>query len=227
MKPGKVGSTWLSLLVLAAAGCAGDRGSIDKSLLAERQAEPNPEVRAQYVVGCPDVLELRLPQRPELSGTYAVNADGRIDLGDYGRLRVAGKPVREVARLLAAETGSLPQHVHVRVVEYHSGQLLLFGEVLGSQRSVPYQGQETVLELLQRVGGITPSAEPADVYVVRTHLGGGRRPEVYHVDLRAIVMEGDQQTNLRLLPFDQIYVGSTRQAELERLMPPWLRAALR
>ena len=31
------------------------------------------------------------------------------------------------------------------------------------------------------------------------------------------------QTNLRLQPFDQIHVGETRQARVERCIPPWLR----
>ena len=44
-----------------------------------------------------------------------------------------------------------------------------------------------MLDLLQRVGGIAPGAAPQDVYVVRSHLGEGR-PEVFHVDLDAIVL---------------------------------------
>jgi protein involved in polysaccharide export with SLBB domain len=111
----------------------------------------------------------------------------------------------------------------VRVLEYRSAYVLLFGEVVGSQRSAPYRGPETVLDLLQRVGGITVGAEPKDVFVVRPHLGDSQRPEVFHVDLQAIVVKHDERTNLRILPFDQIYVGETRQAKVEKALPPWLR----
>jgi protein involved in polysaccharide export with SLBB domain len=82
-----------------------------------------------------------------------------------------------------------------------------------------------VLDLLQRVGGITPGAEPRDVYVVRPHLGDNQRPEAFHVDLHAIVLRHDHKTNIRLLPFDQVYVGQTRKAQIEQAIPPWMRGA--
>ena len=82
-----------------------------------------------------------------------------------------------------------------------------------------------MLDLLQRVGGITPGAEPKDVYVLRPHLGDNRRPEVFHVDLHAIVLKNDHRTNIRLLSFDQIYVGETRRAQIEKALPLWLRGA--
>ncbi|HYV37763.1 MAG TPA: hypothetical protein VE988_18910, partial [Gemmataceae bacterium] len=101
--------------------------------------------------------------------------------------------------------------------------IYVIGEVIGLQRAVPYHGQETVLDLLQRTGGITPGAEPEGVYVVRSHVGDAKRPEVFHVDLRAIVIDHDERTNLRLQPFDQVHVAATRRAGLQKIMPPWLR----
>jgi protein involved in polysaccharide export with SLBB domain len=123
-----------------------------------------------------------------------------------------------------ADTLALPaDYVDVRLAEFRSQCLYLFGEVNGLQRSVPYRGQETVLDLLQRVGGITPGAAPEEVYVVRSRVLDGQRPEVFHVDLRAIVVNHDAKTNVRLEPFDQVYVGATRRARLEKCIPPWLR----
>jgi protein involved in polysaccharide export with SLBB domain len=216
----------LLVLALAAAlaGCATDRASIEKNLMADRHsARRSAGVAENYRVACPDVLEVRVADRPELSATYVIGSNGRIDVGDYGALRVEGRTLPEVAGLIADETGQPPAGVEVRVADFRSQQLFLSGQVVGWQRTVPYRGQETVLDLLQRVGGITPGAEPGDVYVVRTHLGDNQRPEVLHVDLKAIVMRRDDRTNLRLMPFDQVYVGGTRQAEVEKSFPPWLR----
>ena len=88
---------------------------------------------------------------------------------------------------------------------------------------MPYQGPETVLDLLQRVGGLSPSAAPTDVQVVRAHVADGKTPEVFHVDLAAIVVKHDQQSNVRLLPFDQVYVGQSRRSTYVPALPPWLR----
>lgn len=230
MKTGQRWSSWssglpLGLLLGALAGCAADRASVEKNLMANRDPTARSVgVAEHYLVRCPDLLDVRLTHKPALSGRYEVRADGRIDLGDdYGKPRVEGRTLDEIARLLAADTGAAPNTVEVRVAEFRSQYLLLFGQVIGWQRAVPYRGQETVLDLLQRVGGLTPGAEPADVYVVRPHLGVGRRPEAFHVDLRALVLRHDERTNVRLLPGDHVYVGATRQAQVEKALPPWLR----
>ena len=232
MKTGQRWSTWkartvwlLALLPLlpCLSGCAKDRESVAQNLMGKPFAPRNEGIAEHYRVNCPDVLELEVTNRPEFAGRYAINADGRIDLGDYGNPRVEGRTLAQIAGLIAEEVGAEQASVLVGVVEYRSQHLLLFGEVIGQQRSVPYQGQETVLDLLRRVGGITAGAEPKDVYVVRPHLGESLRPEVIHVDLHAIVVKGDLATNIRLLPFDQIYVGETRCAQIEKALPSWLR----
>jgi len=232
MKTGKRWSAWktrtvvllLALpMLLHAPGCAKDRVSVEKNLMAQQSAVRNEGVPERYRVGCPDAVELVVRQRPEFSGRHEIGPDGRIDLGEYGRLHIEGRTTPEIVKLVAEETGASPESVQARVSEFRSQHVLLFGEVIGWQRSVPYRGQETVLDLLQRVGGITTDAEPSDVYVLRPHLGDNQRPETFHVDLQAIVLKHDYKTNIRLLPFDQIYVGETRRAQIEKAIPPWLR----
>jgi protein involved in polysaccharide export with SLBB domain len=197
---------------------------VDKSLMAERgAAERNEGVAERYRIGCPDVLEVTVVGRPELSGRFRVRPDGRADLGELGKPRVEGRTVLEVARQVAEALALPEEYVDVRVAEFRSQCLYLFGEVNGLQRSVPYLGQETVLDLLQRVGGITQGAAPEEVYVVRSRVLEGQRPEIFHVDLRAIVVDHDPKTNVRLEPFDQVHVGATRRARLEKCIPPWLR----
>ena len=245
MKPGENRSTWqtkgaeggahyrrvlralrsvLCVLLTLLVGCAFNRGQVEKNLMADRNSMARQEgVAENYQVGCPDVLEVTVADRPDLPRHYTVGADGRIELGHYASPRVEGRTPAEVARLLADSLQVSQTSVSVRVAEYKSQSIILFCEVIGLQRSVSYQGQETVLDLLQRVGGITAGAAPQDVYIVRTHVTEGQRPEIYHVNLAAIVVNKDQKTNIRLLPYDQVYVGETRQARLEKCIPPWFR----
>jgi hypothetical protein len=51
----------------------------------------------------------------------------------------------------------------------------------------------------------------------------GRPPEVFHVDLAAILRRHDQSTNVRLEPFDEVYVGQTRRGCVAACLPPWMR----
>ena len=213
------------LLVLASVlGCAVDQQTVvKKNLMGDKlAAERMAGVAEHYQVGCPDLLEIAVVHRPEFNGNYVVEPDGRINLGPYGRLPVQDRTLADVGRQLAREVGVPPAEVRVRVVDFRSRQLVLIGQVIGWQRTVPYQGQETVLDLLQRVGGITPGAAPQGVYVVRAHLGEGR-PEVFHVDLDAIVLRKVDATNIRLMPGEHIFVGEIRQARIEKAVPPLLR----
>ncbi len=216
---------WLLAAALGlAAGCVSGRSRFERALLADRTpAAHGGDAASLYAVHCPDVLELNVVGRPEWDGRRRVGPDGFIGLGDAGPLRVDGLRPAEVAAALAERAGVPAERVHVRVAAFNSQQVYLFGEVAGSQRAVPYQGPETVLDLLQRVGGLSPAAAPTDVQVVRAHVADGKTPEVFHVDLAAIVVKHDQQSNVRLLPFDQVYVGQSRRSTYVPAVPPWLR----
>jgi polysaccharide biosynthesis/export protein len=205
-------------------GCAVANSHVDRALLSD----PGQEVRNQgvaenYHVGCPDLLQVTVAGRPGLGTPRPIAPDGRLDLGPLGRVRVEGLSMGDVARQIAAEAHLPPTAVRVHVIEYRSQKVYLFGEVTGLQRAVPYQGPETVLDLLRRTGGITPGAAAGEVHVVRSHVAEGRAPEVFHVDLKAVVMKHDERTNLRLQPFDQVYVGENLPSSWEKCVPPCFR----
>jgi len=238
MKPGKARSSWkkpgalhglravlpcASLASLLLAGCC-NTTKVEQNLMAYRGPYPaGAGISDSYIVTCPDTLDITFADHRTWSGLHPVGIDGRLDLEPLGRPRVEGQTGPEIAQKLADLANVPVSQVSVRVVEYRAQCIYLVGEVMGSQRAVPFKGQETVLELLQRTGGITPEAAPEDVYVVRPHVDDGKRPEVFHVDLRAIVLDHNNKTNLRLQPYDQVHVGATRRGALQKCVPPWLR----
>jgi protein involved in polysaccharide export with SLBB domain len=235
MRPGKERSTWQSgkplaragfafALCLAVAGCLTYRDNVEKNSLRQRYGhEHNPVAMENYLVGCPDVLAVQLPIQPELNGKYVIGPDGRIHLGPDTAVRVEGYSPKEAANQIAEAMHIPAQNVAVSVADFRSQHVILFGEVIGWQRVVPYEGQETVLDLLKRTGGITRGAAPESIYVVRTHVQDGHRPEIFHVNLPAIVSGKDDRTNIRILPYDQIYVGETRRSHIEKAIPPCIR----
>jgi protein involved in polysaccharide export with SLBB domain len=213
-----------ALCLVVHAGCALGQPYLDEALLAQPEYPARGrDAAAHYLIACPDVLDVTIAGRPECSGRRAVTADGRIDLGPLGRVRVEGGPATEAARSIAEEADVPPESVQVRVAEHNSQQVYLVGEVAGPQRAVPYEGPETVLDLLRRTGGIRPGAAPGEVHVIRPGVAEGRPPEVFHIDLEAIVRDGDQRTNLCLQPFDQVYVGASRRSSFAKCIPPCLR----
>jgi protein involved in polysaccharide export with SLBB domain len=213
-----------ALFLFSPAGCNFSRQSLDNALRDRPGAGPaDPGVTENYTLACPDELEVVVAGRPEATGKKVIGPDGRIELGRAGTVRVEGQTPAEATVSVGKQLRVPPGKVRLRVATFKSKLIYLSGEGTGVPRSVPYEGPETVLELLHRVGGIAPGAAVGEVYVVRPHVAEGDRPEVFHVDLQGIVMKKDQHTNLRLQPFDQVYVGESRQGKLDKCLPPCLR----
>jgi protein involved in polysaccharide export with SLBB domain len=222
---------WRSLIWLALAatamggflGCAANPKCLDQALLGNRNpAAHGTNVEDGYVVHCPDVLEVTVPGHPEWSGYRVVNADGRIALADHVFLRIDGKTAAEIGAIVE-KLASAPAGVEVHVAEYQSQKLYLYSDVPGLQRAVPYQGPETIVDLLQRVGGISSRCAPNEIQVVRAHVADGRPTEVFKVDLAAILLKHDLRTNIQLQSFDQVYIGQSRQSAVLSCCPPWLQ----
>jgi protein involved in polysaccharide export with SLBB domain len=222
---GKHGLLTLWLVVMS--GCALSRPHVDRALLTGREETTAryESVAGKYAVRCPDLVDISVDDRPDLSGLHEIDVDGRLKLGSQGRILIEGLTVSEIAHRLAEALQIPDSAVQVRVAEYRSQQVFLIGQVVGLQRSVAYEGPETVVDLLRRVGGITPGAAARDVYVVRAGIPEGRQPQVFHVDLPAIVIRHDERTNVTLQPLDQVFVGETRKFSVEKCVPPWLRPA--
>jgi protein involved in polysaccharide export with SLBB domain len=219
---------WAGLLapVLAvSAGCLGHRAQIEQALSAYRPPPAHfSQIASNYRSRCPDLLQVDVAGLPRYSGPHRIGPDGRIDLSDAGQPQVEGATVPEIVRTVAESIGVPPDRVHVWVAEHNSQYVYLFGEIAGSERAVPYQGPETVLDLLQRVGGLQQGAAVGDVTVIRPHVAEGKTPEVFHVDLAAIVLRNDPETNILLQPFDQVHVGQSRRSSFCACLPPWLRS---
>lgn len=220
-------SRWTGFLASLAAlafGCATPRAQIEQALRADR---PPPahlgDIARACEVHCSDVLDVAIAGQLVLGGPRRVGPDGRIDLGDAGRPRVDGQTPTQIVRTVAESFGVPPDQVRVRIAEHNSQYLYLFGQVAGAQRAVPYQGPETVLDLLHRVGGLPPSAALYDIQVVRPHVADGKAPEIFRIDLAAIVLRNDAETNIVLQPYDQIHIGQSRRSRFGDCLPPWLR----
>ncbi|MBX9627831.1 MAG: hypothetical protein K2X82_28795, partial [Gemmataceae bacterium] len=188
-------------------------------------ADPAPD--GAYRVGCPDVLAVSFADRPDLDAAAAVDLDGRLPLADLGRPRVEGETLDHVRAELAHRAGVPADRVAVALAAPRGGRVFVHGPVRGRVRVVPYRGPEPVLDFLRRVDGLPPGSKLSEVSVVRPNVAAGGRPEVFRVDVAAVLLAGDGATNVALRPSDQVYVGETPGSAVSRLLPDWLGAAYR
>jgi polysaccharide biosynthesis/export protein len=158
-------------------------------------ASPSVTAQAEYVIGVQDGIAVQVWNRPELSGKFTVDVDGTIQLPLIELLKVAGLTVRAVEANIRARLadGYLrdPQ-VTVTVETYRSQRAVVQGEVR-QPGTVTLTGETPLLEVLTRVGSVTPEAG-GEVIIVRKSqrradgatTGNLAAPETHRLDLTAI-----------------------------------------
>lgn len=142
-----------------------------------------------------------------------VLVDGTIDLGEYGRMIVAGRTVEEIEndiadRLEALDPDLEPEdrRVNVRIITPQGAVYYVLGDV-NAPGAFPLQGRETVLDGIIAAGGLADTGSGCKVILARPTTPHSCRV-VLNVCYHEIVQLGDTTTNYQLMPGDRIYVAS-------------------
>ena len=177
---------------------------------------------------------------PIVATDQVVAADGSIDLGLYGRVRVAGATVEEIedrireavcsvdasacdppddlpddpdeAAVLIAQARRGP--VNVRLVAADSLVFYVLGEV-AAPGAYPLDGRETVLDAILEAGGLSARANRCEIILARP-TGPHECRVVMQVCYDRLVQLGDTTTNYQVLPGDRIFVASKTYCESMR-----------
>ena len=191
------------LIPLFLLSCATKELRVQQFQLAADAPDPAKPPDEFYVVGPGDALEIVVWKEPALSGPVKVRPDGFVTLPLINEVQVVGLTTGRLRKILEEKyQGFLTSpFVTIRVTGITSSEIFLIGQV-AKAGAYPATGNDTVLQLLTRAGGLTIFAERHDIKVVRRE--GGKVTE-YIVDYDAIV-KGDLKQDIVLRPGDRIIV---------------------
>jgi polysaccharide export outer membrane protein len=135
--------------------------SVALFILAVLAASPRAAAQStDYVVGPQDVLTITLWGQPDLSGKFAVEADGTFSFPLIGRVKGGGLTLREVEAELKKRLSDgyfrNPQ-LSVSVEQYRSQRIFVVGEVR-QPGTYPLTGNMTLIEAFARAGSATRDA---------------------------------------------------------------------
>ena len=166
---------------------------------------PNPAKPPEefYQIGAGDTLGVLLWKEPGLSGSVKVRPDGYITLPLINEVQVVGLTPSQLRTLLEVKYKEFLANpfVSVRVETIISAEILLLGQV-NKPGAYPLNGNETVLQLLTRAGGLTIFADRDSIKIMRRD---GHRVVEYTVDYDAI-LAGDLKQDILLRPGDRIII---------------------
>ena len=187
-------------------------------LTALQTAAPATTDPTLYVVGPNDVLTVTVFNQPQLSGKFAVEADGTLAFPLLGRVPVGGLSIRavedEMRRRLAGGYVKDP-HVSVTMEQYRSQQIFVMGEVQ-QPGSLQFTGAMTLIEALARAGSTTERAG-TEAVIVRSRTaesaapaapptGGHARTPRRSVSICGACRPETLSQNIALRPGDTIFV---------------------
>lgn len=192
-------------LVLATlvTGCATKDLRVSEYRVAPETPNPAKPPEEFYLIGAGDSIGVNVWKEPSLSGSVKVRPDGYVTLPLINEIQVVGLTTAQLRRLLEEKYKEFTTDpfVTIRVEGIASTEVFLVGEV-GRSGAFPLSGNETILQVLARIGGLGIFADRSNIRVVRRE---GDKITQYIVDYDAI-LKGDLKQDILLRPGDRIIV---------------------
>ena len=185
-----------------------------------------------YLLGPGDALELKFFAAKELSGPAEILSDGTASLPLLGLVRLNGLTIAQATswletlyrrQLLRPDLQLIlarPRPLRVALVgevERPGLYTLTLSEVSQTEAKVSISGLPTLVDAIQKAGGITALANLRAVLLQRRLPGEPVRYKRTRVDLLALVQEGDQLQNPILFDGDTIRLERATESAPETI----------
>ena len=146
-----------------------------------------------------------------ITGDHLIRPDGTVALGVYGSVYVNGLTLDEVKESVEEHLSHFihQPEIQVDVIAYNSKVIYIVADGGGSGESVvrvPFTGNETVLDAMSQVDGLSEVAAKNNMWVARPGPHGSDVAQKMYVDWRGITQDAVTTTNYQLLPGDRIYI---------------------
>ena len=193
----------LFAVMMSAASCAPKELRVQEFRVAEGTPDPAKPPDEFYVIGAGDVLNINVWKEPNLTGTVKVRPDGFVTLPLVNEIQVVGMTTTQLRKVLEDKYKefTVDPFVTVRLEAIASSEVFLVGQVK-SPGAFPLNGNETLLQILTRAGGLTVFADRNNIRVVRRN---GDKITEYTADYDGII-KGDLKQDILLRPGDRIIV---------------------
>ncbi|MBI1945826.1 MAG: polysaccharide biosynthesis/export family protein [Deltaproteobacteria bacterium] len=167
---------------------------------------PAPESAKADMLGPGDVVEVRIFNEPDLSGTHQISDNGTIRLPLVGAVDASGMTPDQLTLKIAAtynERYLKDAEVSLFVKEHNSRKIYVLGQV-AKPGPYAFDGRMTIIDAVALAGGTTKLADPDRTLITRDKDGKQLR-----VVVRVASIGEGRSPDILLQPGDIIFVPET------------------
>ena len=148
-----------------------------------------------------------------VTGQYLVGPDGTINLRHYGKVAVTGKTVAEARLAIQKHLKQFldAPELAVDVVAYNSQAyyVIIQGGESDTIRRLPVTGNETVLDALSQINGLSHLASKK-IWIARPSATDSEKGTILPVDYDAITSRGATASNYQIFPRDRLFIAEKK-----------------
>jgi polysaccharide biosynthesis/export protein len=158
----------------------------------------------------------------QIAGERLVGPDGTVNLGTYGSVYVAGMTIAEAKIAIEEQLSHYLENprVSVDVFAYNSKVYYVITEGAGLGDSlvrVPITGNETVLDALSQVNGLSRLSSK-NIWIARPTPGEVACDQILPVSWTEIVKGAATATNYQVLPGDRVFIAENKVIALDTFL---------
>lgn len=212
-------SVLCAFMLFTVAACVGVPQPVDNLPAAPKNVTPVmiPAAKLEpYKMQIGDVLDIKLPLNPELNEQVVVRPDGMISTSMAQDVMAYDRTPAELQEELTQRYGEPDKlqdpELSVIVRSFAPTRVYVLGEVNEPGEFVSVGPPLTVLQAIARAGGLKNSAQTKFAVILRR--GAGDDPTAYSANYVAALTGEDAASDVRLAPYDVLYVPRTPIGDL-------------
>ena len=161
-----------------------------------------------------DILDIKLVLNPDLNEEVTVRPDGHISTAIVPDELAYGRTTEELTRVLRHdyETDLKNPRLTVVVKSFAPTRIYVAGEVGAPGEYVTVGPNLTLSQAIARAGGVRVTGSNSNVFIIRR--GPGDVPQLFGTRYNKVAYAKDASADVRLAPFDVVYVPRTSVAEV-------------
>ncbi len=174
-----------------------------------------------YRIQAGDVLGVRLLLNPDLDEDVVVRPDGHVSTTVVKDERAGGRTVAELTEALSHDYTSIIRNprLTVELKTFSPTRIYVGGEVNKPGESVTVGLAPTLSQAIARAGGLK-RADNDRVFIIRR--GSKDVPQIFSARLQDAMRDQDPDADVRLAPYDVVYVPRNGLAEVDKFLNEYL-----